>query len=188
MGVQNKKQKEYLDEISAMMRAAAKPVQIDVNDLGDCLQDYEAKRIVLIKSPPDNWESAAMLSALKRDIIWHMRGWLRNQRRSKRRLESLDQLASDVEVGSLREPASPLPGPEEIVLNLEAERNLAAIEECLSSNQRRLWKRHVIDGVKLVDLAEEFEKSANSLRQTVYIIRRKLRKKLQEQGAIPKSK
>ena len=59
--------------IAEMMRDADKLVQIDSNDFGDCLQDYEAKRIELIRSPPDDWDTPEALAKLKRDIIWHMR-------------------------------------------------------------------------------------------------------------------
>lgn len=183
MNTLGKRQNDYMAAIEGVMRAAAKPMSLDINDLGDCMQDYEAKRIAQIRSPPENWDTTALLASLKRDIIWHMRAWVRNQRRSKRRLESLEQLELDVKGGKANEPASAVPGPEQLALNSVAETNLAAAEECLTFEQRRLWDRHVGDGVRLVDLQQEFGKTANALRQMMHTSRLKLRERLEDRDA-----
>ena len=182
MSAASTRQEEYLKRIVKLMRVAVKRFHMDWNDYEDCLGEYEKKRAKVIGSPPEGWDSPEGLAKLSKEVMWHVKAWVRDQTRTHERPESLEQLAEDVGKGAAKEPVSSEPGPEESLLQSEMHNSLVAAERCLNEEQRRLWERHVVDGERIVDLQREFGKSANALRQIMHTIRRKVKQNLENNG------
>ena len=146
------------------------------DDTEDCLIEYEARKLQRPETIPVEIKSPEARVALKREIRWFVRTWLRDELEELSRSESLDLLTERAAYGAAKEPESPLPGPEALAMRREEIRAAQRIVDTLPKSQAWLWRRVVFDGARIVDLAVETGRTENSLYLEASRIRRKIKR------------
>jgi hypothetical protein len=175
MSDSGRKNTDGWERITRLVIAAARRAGLDRDDAEDCAVEYELALATVDHDPPDI-RSPTVAERVKMEIWWHIKTCLRRRDRALRVKVSLDEPAVAAGIGL--KAASPETGPEELALwRLQFEAVLCVIGS-ISAARIRLWRRVELDGAKVVDLARETGRSADSLYKELSRTRKQIRDRL----------
>jgi DNA-directed RNA polymerase specialized sigma24 family protein len=151
------------------------------DDTEDCAQAFVVKKLQQQQDPVAEGATAAGRMAVLAQAHAHARHEYSLRKARRARSPSTDAPLYD-KSGHRIELVSSEASPEAPPLEEELLDRLLAGAAGLSVERQRLWFRHVVEGERIVDLQEEFGKSANLLYKWLFTMRQIIREACEGAG------